>query len=290
MSHRFYSSGITRCKPRRTWWNTVKDLVALLALSALAGWLLSCVKHASLPVPVRLPGLAMATWLEGMIIGGLALGTVAGIWFAVMKMQQHEMDAAAAWSRERWEDENAPFDAFPMAPFEDVPPAWEREGFEVLPMSRFEDPLAEPWTGIAPDEMRRILAAVIANTSEARDHVWRSNKLLAASAKLIYCPQCGMLSGSVPPVDQKLTIADERLHGVLLCLGKLADRFKEPAAEPADVVTVTIRMDSTALEQGFERNRGLVKAFVSSMLRARWVKAYESAAASYKPQHGGYGA
>lgn len=47
MSERLYSPGITLCRPRRRWAATVISVIIMLTLSAMTGWMWSCVRRAA---------------------------------------------------------------------------------------------------------------------------------------------------------------------------------------------------------------------------------------------------
>ena len=146
MSHQFYSSGITRCRLRSPWWDTFKTVVVLLALAALAGWLLSLVKQsAGISHSVTSGGvlLAMVPWQEGAVMGLLMFFTLAlsagfVIW-AVRRVRQHEVEAELRWS--------APGSCRPL--------------------------------NLPTDDLRRILSAVIAGICIANEHVRKAQKDLS---------------------------------------------------------------------------------------------------------------
>lgn len=194
MSNRLFSAtgAIRHCGPKRvkrTWCGTVCSVLMLLALAALTGWLLHCVKHATLPTPVRLPGVAMAPVTQGMVMGALlslsAMGIVLAVRKMVRKMARNDQEVLSGG---RWKDE---LDA--------------RVKHEAA-KRRSEDPLQLPYMGMSTDDLQRIFAALIFEVSEAQDMVSKANA------------NC-----SVEDYGDRLTGAERRLYGAVLCLGRLLD-------------------------------------------------------------------
>ena len=106
MSNRLFSTHnpVIHCAPkrvRRTWGRTLIDVLMLLALAALCGWLWSCVRHAavsSFRFQVSSLPLAMAPVTQGMVYGLLLSLSVLGIVLAVRKVRQNELEAEQSWS------------------------------------------------------------------------------------------------------------------------------------------------------------------------------------------------
>ncbi len=98
MRNRLFSAtgAVWHCGPKRvkrTWWGTGCSVFMLLALAALTGWLWHCVKHATLPAPAHLPGVAMAPITQGVVIVAVFAGTALVIGLAVRKTRQNEVQA-----------------------------------------------------------------------------------------------------------------------------------------------------------------------------------------------------
>lgn len=238
-----------RERRHRTWGRTVLGFGVGLALAALAGWLWHLVKHAALGPVVRLPGLAVMPWLQGLVWGLLTFGSVAVLWTVALWIKRRDDEAMARWSVAEKVDPEGSTSATP-----------------------YEDPLALPAVGMTRDELRRIIAAMIAEATEARG--------------LIESEMDGL---GVETWEERLARAQRCMHGVILCLGNLADRISEPVL-PAKPV-VQIRMDSDAFRESLERNKSQIAAFVSMVaVRAQSLRAYHSPASGYRPNHGGYGA
>lgn len=194
MSNRLFSAtgAIRHCGPKRvkrTWGSTVCSVLMLLALAALTGWLLHCVKHATLPAPVRVPGVAMAPETQGMVMGALMSLSALGIALAVRKMvrkmarnDQQVLDGG------RWKDE------------------LEARVKHGAAKQRSEDPLQLPYIGMSTEDLQRIFAALIFEVSEAQDMVSKANA------------DC-----SVEDYGDRLKGAERRLYGAVLCIGRLLD-------------------------------------------------------------------
>mgnify|MGYP000972477085 CR=1 FL=1 len=207
-------SGPRRVK--RTWGGTVCGVLVLLLLSALAGWLLHCVRHAALPMAVRIPGLAVVPWVEGSVVGLLGFGSMVVIWKVALWIKRRDDEAMARWAvAESRED---PEDAEDLA----SPSPWV-------------DPLALPYIGMKQEDLLRILASLIVECCMAEELVRKS---LAPDAEKIkgpiYCPNCNALAGINPAaVPVRLREAMNCLHGLKVCLGKLADCAAKGAEKPA---------------------------------------------------------
>lgn len=104
MSEHFYSDAITRCKRRRTWGRSLVNALMLVALAALVGWLLTCVRHATVLRGVDLVAqrqgylLAMAPVSRGMVVGALMSLTAMGIVLVVRRVRRHEIEAELQWT------------------------------------------------------------------------------------------------------------------------------------------------------------------------------------------------
>lgn len=205
MSNRFFSftGAITHCGPRkvrRTWLSTVANVLVMLALAALSGWLWSCVRHASglshgamsgggllamMPVP-ELPELE--EWQKGCVVGLLAAGTVAALWWVGLRMRRGDEAVAETYWR-AVEDAEA------------FPDTLKRE-------QRTADPLSGAYLGLDAADVRRILEAIIVECCEVEDLVRKAEQDL-----------------SVEGYGERLTGARRRLKGMQLCLVRLAARF-----------------------------------------------------------------
>ncbi len=148
MSNRLFAAtgAIRHCGPKRvkrTWGSTVCTVLMLLALAALTGWLWHCVKHATLPRPARVPGVAMAPVTQGMVMGALLSLSAMGIVLAVRKIARNDQDAATRWSVKK---------------------------------SVGADPLESLGQGIDLEKMRRVLGALIVEGCEVRNAVLLANR------------------------------------------------------------------------------------------------------------------
>ena len=197
MSYLFSVTGaITPCGPRkvrRTWVGTVVNVLVLLALAALTGWLWSCVKHGAGVSHRALPGggllavmpvpefdLGLEPWQGGMIIGLLVFFAVALLWIGSRLMRWHDDEAAVGWSAGEVE-QNAP---------------------------SAEDPLGAPYQGLDAADVKRILDAAVC---ECR----RLNGLLEMAQQDL----------SVEDYGARLTGVQHGLKGIKLCLAQLSMRF-----------------------------------------------------------------
>lgn len=247
----------TRRKPRRTWGRTLAGVLMLLAMSALTGWLWSCVRHAAL-APVRVPGAAMVPWavMDGhgaAALPCLAVGLPGIVWAVIWVVRK-----LRAW------DEEALGTGFVRMPVPPAPPeAGKRDACAT-------DPLAVPAMGMSLEDLQRILAAMIAEASEARDLVARARENL-----------------SVEDYGDALGGAEKRLQGVIKCLGNLADCVTRQMQE-VKPVQVSLKMDMAAVQETLRRNQQMIAGFVSKLaVRAAWRRAYLNSSAAYRPVHGG---
>jgi len=210
-------SGPRRVK--RTWGGTVCDVVVLLLLSALAGWLLHCVRHAALPMAVRIPGLAVLPWVQGSVWGLLTFLSVVVLWRAALWVKRRDDEALDRWSV-AYSEEDERWDLASPAPWEEAPGV---------------DPLALPYIGMKQEDLLRILASMIVECCMAEELVRKSMAPDAEKIKgPIYCPSCGVLAGINPAaVPVRLREAMNCLHGLKVCLGKLADCAAKGAEKPA---------------------------------------------------------
>lgn len=190
MSNRLFSatSAVWHCGPKRvkrTWWGTVCGVFMLLALAALTGWLWHCVKHASMAAAPRLPGVAMAPISQGMVMGALMSLSAMGIVLAVRKMARDDREAldGVPWKNE----------------------LEARVRCEAA-KRRSEDPLTMPYIGMSTEDLQRIFAALIFEVTEAQDMVCKATA------------NC-----SVEDYGDRLTGAERRMYGAVMCLGRLLD-------------------------------------------------------------------
>lgn len=203
MSTHLHGDFLTRFaprKPRRTWGRTLLDIFMLLALAALAGWLISLVRHSS-PISHSVTSrgvlLAVAPITQGMVVGVLMSCSAMGIVLAVRKMARDDEAAKLRWSAVEGQRDLA---------------------------SPSPDPLALPYVGMQQEELLRILASMIVECCMAEELVRKAlSPELQRTAGPIYCPNCSVLAGIQPPTDARLTEAMKCLQGVTRCLGRLAD-------------------------------------------------------------------
>ena len=249
MSDELYLRPSGYSRRRRTWGRTLFNLLVLIALVALSCWLWGCVHGATVPMlrtemrsgVTALP-LAMAPITQGMVMGALMSLSAMGIALAVRKMAQHDREALA--SSRRW---------------------------VVCGDPSAVDPLELPEVGMSREDLARIVAAMIAEATEARG--------------LIESEMDGL---GVETWEERLARASRCIHGVILCLGNLADRIPVPA-EPLKPVTVQLRWDASGFAEGLEQVRKQSASFAKAMaMRAQSLRAYHSTAAAYRPDHGGY--
>ncbi len=234
-----------RTQPRRTWGRTLVNLLVLIALVALSCWLWGCVHGATVPmlrtemragVPA-LP-LAMAPASQGMVMGALMSLSAMGIVLAVRKVAQYDREA---------------------------------QGRHLASAAPCDDPLALPTVGMSREDLARIVAAMIAEATEARG--------------LIQSEMDGL---GVETWEERLTRAHRCIHGVVLCLGNLADRITVPVVQP-EPVTVEIRMDTSDFCESVKQIRDATGRFAFKVIvRRHMLRVYESQAAGYRPAHGGH--
>lgn len=209
---------------RRDWGATVLSVVALLAVAALAGWLWSCVRGAMLDarcsmLDLRIQSLAssnqhlvaMAPVWQGTIIGLTLFGLVLLVFLAVRKVQAdadffaalRESEKESERRREFWENGGWPHD---VPSFTDDP---QIGGMIPSRFSESESCLesASSADGLPPEELRRIVGALIVETCQARDYVRKAQGDL-----------------SVEDYGAKLAAAEASLHLCIGCLGGLLDR------------------------------------------------------------------
>lgn len=202
MSNQLFSftGAITHCGPRkvrRTWLSRVVNVLVLMALAALCGWLLSCVRHASglshgamsgVGLLAMMPVPELEEWQKGGITGMLAAATVATLWWVALWIKRGDGEAAETY-RSAVEDAEA------------FPDTLKRE-------QRTDDPLSAPYLGLDAADVKRILDAVIVECCEVEDLVRKAQTNL-----------------SVEDYGERLTGARRRLKGMQLCLVRLAARF-----------------------------------------------------------------
>lgn len=233
MSNRLFAANcpVIHCAAKRvprTWGRTLCDVLVLLVLAALCGWLWSCVKsaaHGSL-FTVRGSPLALAPLQEGMVMGVLLSLLAMAVVLAVRKMAEnerfcaalHEQQLAAKRERLRLRREFQ----------EDA--LWPHD----KPVVAGEDPLAAPGRGVDAAERREIYGALIVAACEAREMVRKAAQ------------DC-----SAEDYGDRLAGAERRLGEAIHCLAGLLDQAtRENAAlaargaemrneEPATVILST---------------------------------------------------
>jgi|GEM_PF-4537889 len=237
MREQFFTTGIVRCERSRAWWQ--KALWVLAAL--LVAWLLSGCE-------MRGEGPVLEEWQKGLVIGLLALGTVAVGFLAFRTLRAQDEEGAVGWF-----EIDAAAEAFPD------PDTVNRE-------QRTGDPLAVPLIGMARADLARILNSCLVELWDARAVVLRAQDNL-----------------SVEDYGEALTGVEVRLTGVMKCLGNVRDRC-DVSDEEAEMCQVW--QSYQAEHAKFERNLGLLNTLVQHM--ARCGLNYQALAAGYKPEHGGY--
>lgn len=208
-----FTTGIIKCEPRRRWGCTFCGVLVLLLLSALAGWLLHCVRHAALPMAARIPGLAVLPWVEGSVVGLLGFGSMVVIWKVALWIKRRDDEAMARWAvaEEAAEDPE-----------------------DLASPSPCVDPLALPYIGMKQEDLLRILASMIVECCMAEELVRKATAADPARAEgPMYCPNCGVLAGINPKADLRLRDAMKCLQGLKVCLGKLADCAAKGTEKPA---------------------------------------------------------
>ena len=219
-----FHAGSKRVK--RTWRRTFLNLLGLLALSALAGWLLHCVRDAAvgcggvflnrLKAGLQCPEvgliaaregclLALAPVSEGLLVGAGALVLVGGLFCVGLMLK-------------RWDDARLRWGVVEEDPDFGTAVGFERRWGLTIPeppqggtTMLEEEPLALPAVGMTRDDLVRIVAAMIAEATEARG--------------LIDAEIDGL---GVEAWEERLVRARKGVHGVILCLGNLAGRITEP--------------------------------------------------------------
>lgn len=279
MSNRLFSAtgALWHCGPkrvRRTWVRTVCDVLVLLALSALAGWLLHCVRHAAVGPVVRIPGapgmpLAVVVGPPEMVLATVVLCGVLVLWKVALWIKKWDERAQCRWLV--------------------VEPADPEDSASPVPC---EDPLALPAVGMPREDLHRILASLIAETGEAMNLVVQMRARWVESKKVVHCPNCGVLAAALPNLEVGFGSSEKRLHGILVCLGGLADRCSKLTEEPAKKdVEVSVVFDSGRFQESLEKARAATSRFAFMVAQRRqWVRVYLAPAAGYRPAHGGYGA
>lgn len=249
-TERYFSTGISKFKPRRRWGRRVLFMVAAL----LVCWLLSgCQMHGEAP-----------PWLKGTVLGLGTFVMVVVLWRVALWVKRRDDEALDRWSV-AYSGEDGQWDEAGMQES-------RRSGKDLASPSPCEDPLAGPWAGVDRAEVRRILGAAIAEVCEVREIVGRARGNL-----------------SVEDYGAGLTDAEHRLHGVSLCLARLSDEFpllKVPAKKDVEVSVV---FDAGRFQESLEKARAATMRFAfMTAQRRQWVRVYLAPAAEYKPAHGGY--
>lgn len=174
-------------KPRRNWGSTAVAVIMLLALSALAGWLMSLVRHGAgvgmgISHGVTSGGMLLAAvpWQAGSVIGLLAFGSMVGIWLVVKKSRREEEGALERHTS---------------------PPVVVADDIEAELRWSVVDP--DPGA-LQPDDLRRILWSVTECVCVTCDNVSKAR-----------------LDLSVEDCGEKLEAAENDLRRVIKCLGDL---------------------------------------------------------------------
>lgn len=247
-----FTTGIIKCEPRRRWGGTVCGVLVLLLLSALAGWLLHCVRHAALPMAVRIPGLAVLPWVEGSVVGLLGFGSMVVIWKVALWVKRRDDEAMARWGVVEKEYEKV--FGTPPPPFsEDLasPSPWgaaEKRRYVVFggvewgesPVKR--SMLLDEWlrnadpaflsSGIDHADVGRIVNALLINCCEAEDLLRKSAKADPQRvAGPVYCGNCNALAALMPGPDARHSEAMKRVQGIKSGLSGLARMFPLPLVE-----------------------------------------------------------
>lgn len=189
MSNRLFSvtGAVWHCGPKRlkrTWGSTLVGVLMLLGLVALAWWLISLLQHGSdISHSVTSGGmlLAVVPWQESAVIGcigALMVLSVVIIGLTVRKVRQNKLNAAAEQEL-RWA-------------------------------------VAEPGAVLMlqPDDLRRILGAVITGACIASEHVRKAQGDL-----------------SIEDYGDKLKAAENELEQLIKCLGEIVRHLNAAAAE-----------------------------------------------------------
>ena len=222
MSNRLFSvnNPVTHCERRRvprTWGATVLTVVTLLALAALTGCLWSVVRQAS-GQTWRLGDwetgrlLAVAPLPQGMGFGLLlslsVLGIVIALALAVRKVRENDAFCAGLQEKQMQRRQRAlrgrgEFVEHRGGPHE-VAEVTVEPATEIRPTT---DAVKNDRAPIPPEDLRRIVSAMVVETCEARDLVRKAQRTL-----------------SVDDYGEMLVGAQHRLHMVIGCLGGLLER------------------------------------------------------------------
>ncbi len=223
MSNRLFAANcpVTHCAPKRlkrTWGRMLLDVLMLLALAALCGWLWSCVRHAATE-PTALVAqqqgylLAMAPvpLAQGMAMGGMLVALLLMVAWAGRKSAANERAAARRWDaeilksrRQREARERVWREARRKAKDEGSKMKAERR-WTVGPLEALSEPEPEPddaeaelrWSAVdshrlaaclTPQEagtvavgledLRRIVSALAVETCSARDFLLKMERSL----------------------------------------------------------------------------------------------------------------
>ena len=193
----------------------------LLALAALTGWLLSCVRHAAngrAALECRAPGvlLAMAPGVDPLVMkvvifhGLIFLGTFGGVGGAIWLITKRSTRARL-------------------------------QGGDLASPTPCDDPLGMPCVGMTRDEMVRILAAAIVECCTAEDLVRKATSPDPRRLEgPVYCTSCGVLAAIHPKADVRLGEAMKCLRGLQRCLGNLAECAARSTGE-SEAVNLTAK-------------------------------------------------
>lgn len=186
-----------RKRVRRDWRATLLAVATLMAMAALCGWLWSCVRsaaHGSL-FSVRGSLLAMATPSVPVVLG-ITLVVMAGLMaWAVRSVRENERWIEAWRSRRAAEKESL------------------AESDDWLRFVAADEGIRAPGVALPPEELRRIVGALVVETCQARDYVRKAQGDL-----------------SVEDYGEKLSAAEASLSLCIRCLGGLLDRVAKEQA------------------------------------------------------------
>lgn len=184
----------------------------ILVLAALALWLLSgCQMSGEMPNSVK-----------GSILGLLAFGVVFAVALAVRKVRENDAFCTGLQEkqvqrkqrtlrlrREFVEHRDWPHEVpeFTVGPLESL----SEPATEILPAT---DAVKSDRAPIPPEDLRRIVSAMVVETCEARELVRKAQKTL-----------------SVDDYGDMLVGAERRLHLVIGCLGGLLEQCPGPTGE-----------------------------------------------------------
>lgn len=181
-------------RARRDWGATVLTGLTLLALAALCGWLWSCVRDAqSLRLGDFETGrlVAMATPGAPVVVGITAVVMVLLFWWALTSVMRNQDEMDAEWEKRRAKERDPQIAPIPNR-FSETESCLES---------------AASADGLPPEELRRIVGALIVETCQARECVRKAQRDL-----------------SVEDYGAKLAAAEASLHLCIGCLGGLLDR------------------------------------------------------------------